>query len=89
MYITDAQYTYVDLPYDVRPYNGGKYSYYYNLCGAGNYFGRTKNSSPYNKACYQHFDEAAWKQNLKDKNNVNANLAIVSLPSAFSRLWGF
>ncbi len=89
VYITDAQYTYVDLPYDVRPYNGGKYSYYYNLCGKGHYFGRTKNSSPYNKACYKHFNETAWKENLKNKNNVSANLAIVSLPTAFSGLWGF
>ncbi len=29
--IQDAQYTYVELPYDVMPYTDGSYPYYYNL----------------------------------------------------------
>jgi penicillin-binding protein 1A len=68
VYITDAEYTYFELPYNVRPYNGEKYPYYYNLCGKGHYFGRSKSSVPYNKACYQHFDENAWKQKLDEMN---------------------
>jgi penicillin-binding protein 1A len=90
VYITDAEYTYFELPYDVRPYNGEKYSYYYNLCGKGHYFGRSKNTPPYNKACYQHFDEDAWRQKLNEMNGgTPAAPFATALPFAFSNLWGF
>lgn len=66
LYITDAQYSYVELPYDVRPYSNTYYPYYYYLStqpgenGKIRYYGRTRNAV-YNQACVTHFDYDQWK----------------------------
>ncbi|MCQ2354324.1 MAG: transglycosylase domain-containing protein [Clostridia bacterium] len=71
LYITDAQYSYVELPYDVRPYSSKSYPYYYNLTlnrgdGRRHYYGRTRNGV-YNHACIEHFNLAAWKELVAER----------------------
>lgn len=72
IYVTDAQYSYVELPYDVQPYQNQKYPYYYNLSlvtdanGKRRYYGRTRNKV-YNHTCTEHFDPVAWQEQVNQK----------------------
>lgn len=52
--ITDAQYTWRQLPSNCAPYTASsRYPFYYSMYESGTYPGRTS-SNPYNKACTSH-----------------------------------
>lgn len=73
--VTDSQYTYLELPYNVRPYYTKYRAYYYYMSvyaddnGLNHFYGRISGSIlPYNKACTLHFNATAWKQKVAEIN---------------------
>ncbi len=62
--VTDAQYTYVELPANVRPYSNQYFPFYYFLYDTGHWCGVSYTIIPANKACTTHFDYRAWLDKL-------------------------
>lgn len=67
--ISDAQYSYMELPYNVMPYSTVYVPYYYNLSNATkdafgktvyHHTGYTRRVEQYNHTCLKHFDQAKW-----------------------------
>lgn len=65
MYVTDAQYTYVELPYDVMPYNDKSRVFYNSLWKKGDYPGLSYATEQFNALCTDHFDEELWEMELE------------------------
>ncbi|MGM9643152.1 MAG: transglycosylase domain-containing protein [Eubacteriales bacterium] len=64
--VYDAQYGYMELPFDVMPYSTVYYPYYFNLGGKDYYVGYTYGYVQYNKTCLKHFDRQAWKDKVAE-----------------------
>lgn len=70
--IQDAQYSYMELPYDVRPYGTQLVPYYHSLNYATVVNGKTvyhqrgytRNTVHFNSTCLEHFDYAKWRENV-------------------------
>ena len=62
--VVDAQYVYVDLPFDVLPYQTIFRPYYYNLGNGEYYCGYTYGPVHYNRTCLTHFDRKAWQEKV-------------------------
>jgi hypothetical protein len=64
--VVDAQYAYIELPFDVLPF-GTKYRpYYYNLGGKDYYVGYTSGPVHFNRTCTAHFDKAEWQKKVAE-----------------------
>ena len=64
--VVDAQYAYIELPFDVLPF-GTKYRpYYYNLGGKDYYVGYTSGPVHFNRTCSAHFDKAEWQKKVAE-----------------------
>ncbi len=66
MFVTDTQYTYVKLPYNVMPFTDKERSFYYSLWKKGDYPGLSVAVHQYNALCTTHFDEEQWKRDLEE-----------------------
>ena len=94
--IQDAQYSYMDLPWNVMPYTTVYVPFYYNLTAATkdangknhyHWTGYTRRVAQYNHTCLTHFSQANWKANyLKEKAEREAQAA--AGPVAFERAFG-
>lgn len=91
--VTDSQYTYLELPYNVRPYYTKYRSYYYYMSvyagedGAKHYYGRVSGSIlPYNRACTTHFNATAWKKKVAEiKAEMEAQQGVLPVNNAARR----
>ena len=64
--VVDAQYAYIELPYDVMPY-GTKYRpYYFNLGNEEYYVGYTSGPVHYNRTCSAHFNKTEWQKKVAE-----------------------
>ena len=71
--IQDAQYSYMDLPFDVRPYSTRYVPFYYTISAATTVNGRTvyhqtgytRGAVHYNATCTEHFNYANWQARVK------------------------
>jgi len=59
--VTDAQYVYRDLPYNVMPCEWAGLPFFYNSLGEGHYCGTSYVSTANNGYCYLHCDYSKWK----------------------------
>ena len=64
--VVDAQYAYVELPFDVMPYQTVYRPYYYNLGGKDYYCGYTDNVRQYNRTCMAHFNKTEWQKKVAE-----------------------
>ncbi len=62
--VYDAQYGYMELPFDVMPYSTKYRPYYFNLGGSEYYVGYTYGPVQYNRTCSEHFNKAAWQEKV-------------------------
>lgn len=67
--IADAQYSYMELPFNIMPYSTVYVPFYYNLCNPTkdangkniyHHTGYTRRVEQYNHTCLKHFDTARW-----------------------------
>ncbi len=76
--VYDAQYAYMEMPFDVMPYTYSIYRpYYYSLCKNGDYVGYTYGPVHYNRTCTKHFDRQAWRDKV---NEIIANMETTAAP---------
>ncbi len=62
--VYDAQYTYMELPFDVMPYST-KYRPFYYYLGDGEYYtGFTYGPVHYNRTCSEHFNKTEWQNKV-------------------------
>ncbi len=64
--VVDAQYVYMELPYDVMPYSTVYRPYYYNLGGKQYYVGYTSGPVHYNRTCSAHFNRTEWQKKVAE-----------------------
>ncbi len=64
--VVDAQYAYIELPFDVMPYSTVYRPYYYNLGGKEYYVGYTSGPRNYNRTCSAHFNRTAWQNKVAE-----------------------
>lgn len=64
--VVDAQYGYMELPFDVMPYSTIYYPYYFNIGGGDYYVGYTYGYVQYNRTCLKHFDKQAWRDKVAE-----------------------
>ncbi len=64
--VYDAQYTYMELPFDVMPYSTKYRPYYYNLGGGEYYVGFTYGPVHYNRTCSEHFNKTEWQKKVAE-----------------------
>ncbi|MCQ2427858.1 MAG: transglycosylase domain-containing protein [Clostridia bacterium] len=82
--IADAQYSYMDLPFDVRPYGTKYVPFYYSMAGAGNQTGYSRGAVHYNSTCTTHFNYDHWLEEVKriKEEQAAAQMPAVSVPTA-------
>lgn len=64
--VVDAQYAYIELPYDVMPFSTVYRPYYYNLGGKEYYVGWTSGPINYNHTCLTHFNKIEWQKKVAE-----------------------
>ena len=64
--VIDAQYAYIELPYDVMPYSTKYRPYYFNLGGGEYYVGYTSGPVQYNRTCSAHFNKTEWQKKVAE-----------------------
>ena len=62
--VVDAQYVYMELPFDDLPYQTVYRPYFYNLGNGEYYCGYTYGPVHYNRTCSAHFDKNAWQDKV-------------------------
>ena len=78
--IQDAQYSYMDLPYDVSPYTTKYVPFYYNLAKAttaggvtvNHQTGYTRGATHFNSTCLEHFDYNKWRERVNERKAAEA-----------------
>jgi len=84
--IADAQYSYMELPYDVRPYGTKYVPFYYNLAAATTVGGATvyhqtgysRGAVHYNSTCTTHFNYEHWLEEVQKRRAEEAAEAAAS-----------
>jgi penicillin-binding protein 1A len=85
--IQDAQYSYMDLPWDVMPYTTVYVPFYYNLTavtkdqnGRNRYHwtGYTRRVAQYNHTCLTHFDQAKWRSEYQAERARRQAMGLLS-----------
>ncbi len=66
VYVVDSQYVYIELPYDVMPYQTVYRPYYYNLGNKEYYCGFTYGAKHYNRTCTAHFNKTEWQKKVAE-----------------------
>lgn len=64
--VVDAQYAYIELPFDVMPYSTVYRPYYFNLGGGEYYVGYTSGPVHYNRTCSAHFNRTEWQKKVAE-----------------------
>ena len=64
--VVDAQYAYIELPFDVMPFNTVYRPYYYNLGGKEYYVGYTSGPKHFNRTCSAHFNKIEWQKKVAE-----------------------
>jgi hypothetical protein len=64
--VVDAQYVYMDLPYDVLPFGTVYRPYYYNIGNKEYYVGYTSGPVHYNRTCSAHFNKTEWQKKVAE-----------------------
>jgi hypothetical protein len=64
--VYDAQYAYIELPFDVMPFNTVYRPYYYNLGGKEYYVGYTSGPKHFNRTCSAHFNKIEWQKKVAE-----------------------
>ena len=87
--VVDAQYAYIELPFDVMPFSTKYRPYYYNLGGKDYYVGYTSGPVHYNRTCSAHFNKTEWQKKVAEilagMNTTPAETEPALLPSANKR----
>lgn len=64
--VVDAQYAYIELPFDVMPFSTKYRPYYYNLGNKEYYVGYTSGPVNYNRTCSAHFNKTEWQKKVAE-----------------------
>ena len=64
--VVDAQYVYMELPFDVMPSSSVYRPYYYNLGDKDYYCGWTYGPKHFNRTCTAHFDKIEWQKKVAE-----------------------
>lgn len=64
--VVDAQYAYIELPFDVMPFNTVYRPYYYNIGGKEYYVGYTSGPRQFNRTCSAHFNKTEWQKKVAE-----------------------
>jgi hypothetical protein len=64
--VVDAQYVYMDLPYDVLPFGTVYRPYYYNIGNKEYYVGYTSGPVHYNRTCSAHCNKTEWQKKVAE-----------------------
>ncbi|MBO7309790.1 MAG: transglycosylase domain-containing protein [Clostridia bacterium] len=66
IYITDAQYAWRNIGYDVLPETSPSLPFYNNLLPQNSFCGISKVEAQYNRACREHFNYFEWKKKQEE-----------------------
>ncbi len=87
--VVDAQYAYIELPFDVMPFSTVYRPYYYNLGGKEYYVGYTSGPVHYNRTCSAHFNKTEWQKKVAEiiagMETTAPNTEVTDVPSDMRR----